>query len=66
MVDDLIFSFMCLIVRLELMLDDLVDCEVEGLFREVLLLKEEEDDIVLLKYVYFLLESLNVLYRSDF
>lgn len=66
MVDDLIFSFMYLIVRLELMLDDLVDCEVEGLFREVLLLKEEEDDIVLLKYVYFLLESLNVLYRSDF
>lgn len=65
MVDDLIFSFMYLIVRLELMLDDLVDCEVEGLFREVLLLKEEEDDIVLLKYVYFLLESLNVLYRSD-
>lgn len=66
MVDDLIFSFMYLIVRLELMLDDLVDCEVEGLFREVLLLKEEEDDIVLLKYVYFLLESLNVLYRSEF
>lgn len=43
-----IFGFVYLGVRLELILDDLVDCEVEGLFSEVMLLRDSEDDMLLI------------------
>lgn len=55
-----IFGFVYLGVRLELILDDLVDCEVEGLFSEVMLLRDSEDDMLLINWDYFFLEIINI------
>ncbi|PFX33495.1 Actin, nonmuscle [Stylophora pistillata] len=51
--------------RPELTSDDSVDREVEGLFREVSLLKEDEDDTAPLKHDSFSPESSNDPHRSE-
>lgn len=65
MVDDLTSSPTHSTARPELTSDDSVDREVEGLLREVSLLKEEEDDTAPLKHAYLSPESSNVLHRSE-